>query len=235
MKIINGLVCFFIFIPLLSFSQNKTSPTINLDSIEVDFQKNAFKLYRDSLDTSLSKLDRSKKRRIATFKIIRNDTLEVEGKVTFSRYFFNIKNIEYTSSTVNKKASELLIQNILKTIYSAYRNAYYKYMGKHFGCEYSGGKIWKFLVTEETKKHFKKSFDNMDYYSFGVELNKGRISFIKTNLKLKSLKGEERIIEEQYINFGFNEEDGIYLKDSEVNTFNKSKNYRLRVFLDFNK
>ena len=234
--IMRKIVLLFILINNFLFSQSKENTSINLDSISIHYSKDAFESYRDSLDTYLSRLDKSASRKIY-FKlddIEGKDTLKFNGIIHLSRRL-KIDEIEYISpNNLDEKTKNIekgRFEKVLYTINSAYRLAFYRYHGKHFGCEYSGGKIWKFLVADKTRKHFKSALKGVNKYSFGVELNKNRISFIKT--KLKGFEDDDEVVQEMFINFKPQKERKIYLADAEIISVEPKKNRKYYLLLDF--
>ena len=80
------IVLLFILINNFLFSQSKENTSINLDSISIHYSKDAFESYRDSLDTYLSRLDKSASRKIY-FKL---DDIEDKDTLKFNGIFILI-------------------------------------------------------------------------------------------------------------------------------------------------
>ena len=226
----------FTLLSICLSAQSNETPTINLDSISIHYSKDAFKSYRDSLDTYLSRLDKKATQRVY-FKLKHigdKDTVDVSG-IMYLNKRLKINKVDYNSSdnldNTKKEKIEEDFKGILKLINDVYKLSFYRFHGKHFGCEYSGGKIWKFLVADKTRKHFRSALKGVLKYSFGVELNKNRISFIKT--KLEGFEDAPKATQEMFINFKPKKERKIYLTDAEIIYIEPKKKMKYHLLLDF--
>ena len=93
------LLILTLLINTILLSQHKDDDIINLDSISIHYTKDAFKSYRDSLDTYLSRLSRKATREVY-FKLEdiepSKDTLKLNG-IMHLNIRLKIKGIEYTT------------------------------------------------------------------------------------------------------------------------------------------